>query len=226
MTFNIRQLDNLSYDDVEPILGDYINGAIQQFVDSPEGQVHTQAYPEGGYWIGNFIELGYLYGETTLPKMTKGDVQNLMECTLPRKITIFEPSEAEDAIPELVAFWKFIQREYGFRSANAIVKYLETLAPNFPAMMCDPARGGIAKAFMMMGHQAGFDMTTQAGIQTFQQHYNANLQSSNPDATTNILKSVIQGGLPASTAKPQGMGKPKTTSTRKTTRKKPNRKQK
>ncbi|MDX2243531.1 MAG: hypothetical protein NW224_22855 [Leptolyngbyaceae cyanobacterium bins.302] len=225
MTFNIRQLDHLSYDDVEPILDDYINGAIQQFVNSPEGKAHIEAYPEGGYWIGSFIEMGYLYGEVPLPKMTKGDVQNLMEYTLPRKVTIFDPSEAEAAIPELVAFWKFIQREYQFRSAGAIGKYLETLASKFPAMMCDPTRGGIAKAFMMMGHQAGFDMTTQAGIQAFQQHYNNSLKSDSPDAITNTLKAAIQGGLPPSPSIPKGVGAAKTNST-KQTRKKSGRKKK
>lgn len=79
MTFNLRQLDNLSYDEVEPILDDYIQGAINEFVNSPEGEDHLKTYPSGGSWIGSFIELGYNYGETTLPRMTKGDVQTLME---------------------------------------------------------------------------------------------------------------------------------------------------
>lgn len=65
MPFNIRQLDNLSYDDVEPILDDYISGALEEFANSPEGEAHIKSYPEGGGWIGIFIELGYNYGETT-----------------------------------------------------------------------------------------------------------------------------------------------------------------
>ena len=80
--------------------------------------------------------------------MTKGDVQTLMEYTLPRKVTIFDPAEAEDTIPELVAFWRFLQREYNLRSAKAIVKCLESLASQFPNMMSDPSRGGIAKTFI------------------------------------------------------------------------------
>lgn len=61
------------------------------------------------------------------------------------RITLFDPPEAEDAIPELVAFWLFLQRQYNLRSAAAIVKYLESLAPKFPATVSDPKRGGIAK---------------------------------------------------------------------------------
>lgn len=233
MTFNIRQLDNLTYDEVEPILEDYVNELLQEFVQSPEGKVHTETHPKGGYWIGSFIELAYTYQERTLPKMTQGDVQSLMESTLPRKITIFDPSEAEDAIPELVAFWQFLKREYQLRSAGAIAKYLESLAPQFPSMMCDPARGGIAKAFIIMGHQAGFDMTTQEGIQAFQQQYNSSLKSENADPTTTALNNIIQGMIPESSStsstpskSKQGMGKPKTTPAKKTTSKKTKRKSK
>ncbi len=234
MPFNISQLDNLSYDEVEPILNDYINGVIEQFVNSPEGKAYLKNYPEGGGWIGTFIEMGYNYGETTLPQMTKGDVQTLMESTLPRKVTIFDPAEAEDAIPELVAFWRFLQREYNLRSATAIVKYLESLAPQFSSLMSDPSRGGIAKAFMMMGHQAGFDMTTQEGVQAFQQQYNASLKSDTPDLATNALKSLIQGGLAQpssrqptpSQSKLKGMGMQKTPPVKKTPRKRTSRKKK
>ncbi len=49
MTFNIRQLDNLDYDEAEPLLEDYITGAIQEYINSPEGkafmQVSNYTYP-------------------------------------------------------------------------------------------------------------------------------------------------------------------------------------
>ncbi|QZZ23171.1 hypothetical protein J5X98_13025 [Leptothermofonsia sichuanensis E412] len=234
MTFNIRQLDNLTYEEVEPILEDYINDAILEFVQSPEGEAYTEDHPQGGSWIGSFIELAYLYDGYTLPRMTRGNVQSLMEHTLPRKITIFDPTEAEDAIPELVAFWQFLKREYQLRSAGAIVKYLESLAPQFPSIMCDPTRGGFAKAFLVMGHQAGFDMTTQEGVQAFQEQYNASLKSENADPTMTALQNMIQGMVPSSSStssipsrsKSQGMGMPKTTPARKTARKQTRRKRK
>ncbi len=229
MTFNIHQLDNLSYEEVEPILIDYINEMINQFVDSPEGEAHIKDWPQGGNWIGSLIEMGYMYGETTLPQMSKSDVQQLMESILPRKITILDPSEAEGAIPELVAFWKFLQREYKLHSAGAIVKYLETLAPKFPAMMCDLSRAGFAKAFLITGQQAGFDMTTEEGIKAFQQQYNANLKSQNPDPITLSLKNMMQGlASPsiASSPKPEVRGQTKTSSAKKNTTQKDNRKKK
>ncbi|MEL7331018.1 MAG: hypothetical protein AAFN12_02155, partial [Cyanobacteria bacterium J06560_2] len=63
MSFNIRQLDKLDYDDVEPILPDYINAVIDEFVVSKVGKAYVKAYPEGGGWIGTFIEMGYFYQE-------------------------------------------------------------------------------------------------------------------------------------------------------------------
>jgi hypothetical protein len=174
MIFNIRQLDNLDYDDIEPILDDYIHGAIQAFVDSEVGQQYVETHTEGGNWIGTFIEMAYLYGEHKLPKMTKGDVQEVMEYILPRKLTLLDPSETDDAIDELVAFWTFMDREYQLRSAKAIIKYLRSIEDKFSRWMFDPSRGGIAKNFMMQGVEAGYDMTSEEGVRAFQDEYNQN----------------------------------------------------
>ncbi len=177
MSFNIRQLDNLDYDDVEPILPDYINAALDEFVTSKVGKAHVKAYPEGGGWIGTFIEMGYFYGELTLPKMTKGGVQQLMEYTLPRKITLSDRSEATEAIPELVAFWTFLKEDYRLRSAGAIAKYLQSIEDKFADWMFDPARGGIAKSFITQGIAAGYDMTTEEGMKAFQEEYNKGIRT-------------------------------------------------
>lgn len=211
MTFDIRQLDTLTYDEAEPLFDNYIEGAIEQFANAPEGQAYLEAHPEGIGWIGEFIHLGFVYEGFTLPKMTKGNAQLLLETILPRKITIFDPSDAESAIPELIAFWQFLKREYGFRSASAILKYLETLQPKFSSMMTDPSRGGIAKAFMLMGNQSGFDMTTEEGVQAFQQHYNANLKSNMPDPLTASLQNMIQVAIPPEAKPAKATAKKSTT---------------
>ena len=177
MSFNIRQLDKLDYDDVEPILPAYIDAILDEFVTSKVGQVYVKGHPEGGGWIGTFIEIGYMYGELTLPKMTKGAVQELMEYTLPRKITLMDPSEVEDAIPELVAFWTFLKEDYKLRSAGAIANYLQSIETKFTDWMFDSARGGLAKSFVTQGMAAGHDMTTEEGLQAFQEEYNQGIRS-------------------------------------------------
>ncbi|MEL7069876.1 MAG: hypothetical protein AAGN15_14650 [Cyanobacteria bacterium J06581_3] len=177
MSFKIRQLDKLDYDDVEPILPDYIDAALDEFVTSKVGQAYVKKHPEGGGWIGTFIEMGYLYGELTLPRMTKGAVQQLMEYTLPRKITLMDRSEAADAIPELVAFWTFLKEDYKLRSAGAIAKYLQSIEDKFADWMFDPARGGMAKSFITQGMAAGHDMTTEEGLKAFQEEYNQGIRA-------------------------------------------------
>jgi hypothetical protein len=180
MTFPIHQLDKLDYDDAEPLLDDYIQSALEDFAESKTGKAHIKQYPEGGGWIGIFIEMAYIYGGYTLPKMTKGNVQEVMEYILPRKLTLLDPSETDDAIDELAAFWTYLGETYGLRSAKAIVKYLRSIENEFPQWMFASERGGIAKNFIMQGMEAGFDMTTQEGVEAFQQQYNQNLPSRPP----------------------------------------------
>jgi hypothetical protein len=107
--------------------------------------------------------------------MTKGDVQIVMEHLLPRKITLRDREDAKDTIPELVAFWNFLKREYNLHHAGAIVTYLASIESKFADWMFDPARGGIAKNFVISGIQAGFDMTTEEGLNAFQIAYNQQL---------------------------------------------------
>ena len=176
MTFDIYLLDKLDYDDAEPLLDDYIEDALEAFVHSRAGKAHIKSHPQGGNWIGTFIEMSYVYGGYVLSKMTKGNAQEVMEYILPRKITLLDPSDTDGAIDELVAFWTFLDEVYRFRSAKAIAKYLRSIADKFPQWMFDPNRGGIAKQFLMQGTEAGFDMTTEEGIQAFQAEYNQSLQ--------------------------------------------------
>ncbi len=172
MTFDIHLLDKLSYDKAEPLLEDYIADMIDLFFASDHGQAYAKNHPDGGHWIGTFIEISYLYGNLTLPKMLKRDVQQVMEFILPRKILLVEPGDADDAIPELVAFWTFLHQRFKFRSAKAITQYLESIQDQFHHWMFDPAQGSFTKTFMMQGLQAGYDVTTPTGLEAFRVEYN------------------------------------------------------
>lgn len=186
MTFDIRRLDGLSYDEAESILPDYITDTVNQFLKSSHGKAYMVEHPQPGQWIDTFIEMSYLYAEKTLTKMTKEDVRLVMESILPRKLALFDPREAEDAIPELVAFWTYLRDTYKFRSAGAIVKYLHSIADKFQEWMFDPARGGMAKSFMMQGMQAGYDMSTQEGLSAFQAEYNRRIDATQPSDTPTV----------------------------------------
>ena len=107
--------------------------------------------------------------------MTSGDVQIVLEQLFPRKISLFSPEEADDAIPELIAFWQFLKREYQLNHADDILEYLHEIEPEFRDIMNDSSKFGMAKSFFMMGQKAGFDMSTQEGLDEFMLHYNANI---------------------------------------------------
>ena len=73
-----------------------------------------------------------------------------------------------------------MKREYGLRQADAILHLLDRLAPDFSRQMNDPSNFGMAKSFFMMGQQAGFDMTSQEGLDAFMAEYNAHILSEGP----------------------------------------------
>lgn len=181
MPFQLNQLDRISDPDqaIEYLQDEYIPELLEVFGNSPEGQAYLETLPEPGYagdWIGNLIYFGYAYLEITLPKMKERDVEEILLGLFPRKISLMDPDEAEQAIPELIAFWQFMQREYKHRSSKKILAFLQKIHPTFKDRMNDPRNFGIAKSFMMAGQAAGFDMTTQAGVEAYQQQYNQQIR--------------------------------------------------
>ena len=198
MSFDINLLDDLDddldYDDVEPLIENYIDDIVKQFSQSPEGQAHAVQYPEIGSWIFYLIDFGYKYEGFVLSQMTKDDMKTMMEDLLPRKVALANKSEAEDAVPELVAFWSFLEREYNFKNAKGIINYLLSIKDKFPDWMFDPARGGIAKNFFLSGIEAGFDMSSQEGMNTFKEIYNTQLdKKSLLPMTSNTKKTKTSG---------------------------------
>jgi len=175
MTFDIHQLDGLELDDFEQVLEEYQDDLLELFFKSPEGQAHLEKHPEAGFWSGQLMYYGYSYLGVTLPQMTKVNVEEVVTELFPRKISLLSPEDANDAIPELMAFWQYLKREYNLRQANAVLRFLQEVSPDFGSMMNDPSKFGMAKSFMMIGQTAGFDMTDEEDIEAFMHYYNANL---------------------------------------------------
>lgn len=128
-----------------------------------------------GFWIAQLIYYGFGYIGVTLPHMDKRDIDEIITDLFPRKISLSSPEDADDAIPELLAFWRFLESKYKLSNADMIIDYLTKIEPEFNAVMNDPSNFGMAKSFMTMGQKAGFDMTDQDQINDFMQLYNKNI---------------------------------------------------
>lgn len=205
MTFDIRQLDKLDSDseESEQALEAYQETLLELFAKSPEGEAHRQLDPEMGFWADQLMYYGYSYIGVTLPKMKAPDVEEIVTELFPRKISLSSPDDADEAIPELIAFWEYLQREYQLSQAKSILKYLRTITTNdFKAMMMDSSKFGMAKSFFMMGQSAGFDMTDENDTQEFIARYNAGImaqEQQKPSLLSGL--SNLLGGREASAAK-------------------------
>ena len=162
MTFDIHRIDELEYmsdEGADEEFNEYRDELLGLFFDSPEGKHHTEKYPDTG-WVDLFMDYGFRYLGYSIPTLDVDAVDELITEILPRKVSLRTRKEALDAIPELVAFWSFVKREYQLRNAGPILQYLTSCSPDtFADSMFDPQRAGMAKSFFISGEAAGFDMT-------------------------------------------------------------------
>ena len=182
MVFDIRALDGLDFDEGKERFEFYQESLLDLFLSTPEGQSLAAEYGDTGFWAAQLLYYGFYYEGITLPRMSLSDVRTIITDLFPRKISLSGPEDAEGAVGELVAFWRFLEREFGLKQANKIIRYLEGIESQFPAMMTDSSKFGIAKSFFMIGQKTGFDMSSQEGVDAFTAYYNANMieQQSQP----------------------------------------------
>ncbi len=114
MDFDIHQLDRVDRDSEgrEAAFEAFQEELLERFAQSPEGQEHLKAHRRLGFWAAHLMEYGHQYEGAVLPQMTLGDVQTVVTELFPRKISLLSPEQANNAIPELVAFWEYLKREY------------------------------------------------------------------------------------------------------------------
>jgi hypothetical protein len=174
--FDIHQSLYSEYGDRdEDKLGQYIDGLLEAFAESPEGAAFFQEYGDVG-WAGHMMHYYFDYIGGALPEMTARDLQKVLFELFPRKVST-EPESAAEIIAEVRAFWTFVKRQYGLKNADKLLAVLDAgAADRLRQELANPANYGMAKSFFMMGQKAGIDMTTQEGLDQFQTVYNASLQ--------------------------------------------------
>ncbi len=147
---------------------------MQLFEQSPEGQALWNEGIEPG-WASMMMDFGIHYLSVTPPQMSPDNVRQILFDLFPRKVSA-SADEAPEIVRELQAFWNFLQREFHLENAAACLTVLdEKTARKLKKEMSDPANFGIAKSFVTMGMQRGFDMSSEEDINKWMATYNAEI---------------------------------------------------
>jgi hypothetical protein len=158
----------------------YIDGLMTEFAGSPEAKPIIEAHGVV-QWSAVVIGFYFDYIGASLPAMTLGEFNEVVFSLLPAKFST-EPTNAEPIVTELRAFWSFLHRQYQLPQAASIADSLdETAARELHQELADSSNYGMAKSFVMMGIENGYDMATQEGITAFQLVYNERLRKMNSD---------------------------------------------
>lgn len=170
---------------VDEAAEEYCNGLMTAFAESPEGQAFEEHYGDVG-WPHSFLHYGLNYLGSTPPEMSRRDVEEILFELFPRKVSV-EAEAAGEIMAEMRAFWEFLGRQYELPNAAGILADLGRDAETrLKRELSDPSNFGMAKSFFTMGRDAGFDMTSEAGMAQFTLAYNEGLLASRgelPDDT-------------------------------------------
>ena len=140
--FDLHALDSLEpgQDTADKAFDGYRRRLVEAFCASAEGQTHVTKHGSTGLWAGCLLDFGFNYIGVTLPNMTVSDIEEIVCDYFPRKVSLRLPEEAEDTIPELIAFWRFLGREFDLNTAEAALRYLGEIQPSFVRIMNDCKR--------------------------------------------------------------------------------------
>lgn len=177
MTFDIQQkIFDRDGMPIEKKASQYQDELAQLFEQSPEGQALISEGIEPG-WASMIIEFGINYLSVTPAQMSPAGLREILFDIFPRKVST-DADEADDVVREFRAFWQFLQREFQLANAAACLKVLDDRAAReLKKKLGDPANFGIAKSFFMMGVERGFDMTSEEGLNTWMETYNAEIKT-------------------------------------------------
>src|SRR6266487_236791 len=186
----VRRTMRMSFDLNEPVFDEqgtyleepalrYEHALMEQFAASPEGQAIRETGTELG-WAGAMIHYAINYPGVTPPTMTPSNLEEVVYDLFPRKV-ITEKGDGAEIIQELRAFWHFLQRVYQLPQANQMLARLTPQAARrLERALQEPTNFGMAKSFVLMGKQPGFDMESPKGMQAWVKAYNATVAPADP----------------------------------------------
>ncbi len=135
---------------------------MRRFAASPEANALTDV---GACQF--VMDFAAEYFNATIPTLDSSQLQEIVFDIIPRKVSI-DASSAASIIGELRDFYRFLEREFELEQADACLRVLGGDAvKELAAALSDPSKFGMAKTLMMKGREAGFDMSSKAGVESW-----------------------------------------------------------
>ncbi|NEQ97569.1 MAG: hypothetical protein F6K30_12740, partial [Cyanothece sp. SIO2G6] len=144
MAVDLYELDAIgNYKKAIAALEGYADKIIDDFLEAPEGQSYIQAHPDEedyvGEWFLSVLTLTYKTEVVTLPHITPSVLEPILTQRLPTTLSPDEAADAGSLIPELIAFWSYLQRVYRLSTAPDIIHCLRSIQPIFNALVLGDA---------------------------------------------------------------------------------------
>lgn len=135
---------------------------VRRFVSSPEAKTLTAVQ-----WCRCLMDLGANYFGATVTTLGATQLREVVFEVIPRRVSI-KARAAGEIIDELSAFYRFLGRECALKQADACLRVLGGDAvKKLHTALSDTSKFGMAKSLFMAGHEAGFDMNSEAGIEAY-----------------------------------------------------------
>lgn len=177
MSFDFHALCSLDiddYDDAIKVVSQYTNDVLDLFHNSEMGKKYGEIYKEEGSWIEPLLHFAFDYDLPTLPHMRAWDVRHLLTDIFPRKVSVNE-DQALEIIPEITAFWQFIESEFDQPDTKPILKFLRKIEKKYSKIIMDESKFGMAKTFAMQMIDEGVDILDQKAVDAFIERYNRDI---------------------------------------------------
>ncbi len=171
MSFDIRSsLFSPDGECDDQVFDAYVDALLREFERSPE----FEGLEDAG-WIPIVLDYGRGYLGRSAWDLGPAELDEILFELFPRKVSC-PASDGSVIIAEVRALLQFMDRVYAKPDAAACMALLDAEGEaRLVSYLGDRRRFGMAKTFHVDGQEAGFDMTSERGLQAWMQAHNAAL---------------------------------------------------
>lgn len=166
--------DSTSGEDPADVPEEEVHALIDELVD----RFSSAAPKDSGdpRWVELTLEYAHRYCGVQPAQLRADDLREVLFDLFPRKVSC-EASAAAEIVPTLRAYFRFASETLHHTYAAECLAVLgDDAIDALQAELGNPANFGIAKGFVMLGRENGFDVRSEKGMAEWQAVYNATLE--------------------------------------------------